>query len=328
MSHNLNINEATGQASLYLLKQPAWHGLGQVVEEALPSEEIIKIAHLDYTVEKVPNMVQLSTGLVHSGSYSTIRSDNEAVLGNLMLGDYKVVQNSELFEFIDSLGLAKEDIVYHTAGALGKGGVIFISLKLPSYIKIQGGKDIIEQYLMILNSHNATMPFSAQFTDVRPVCNNTVNAALRACTNRVVLRHTSGIQDRMKQGREILNLQLEYNVKLEEAFNHLSKMMLKEEQIKQTINNLFCTKEELALMLTGGQLSTRKQNTMDTIFQALEVAPGQDKFRGTGYWLYNGVTSYFQNVKEYKSADRKMAGVMLGGEEQIIAQRCLNMLLV
>ena len=54
MAHNLAFDEKSGEAALYLLKEKAWHGLGQVVKEAKTSKEVIKLAHLDWEVKKTP----------------------------------------------------------------------------------------------------------------------------------------------------------------------------------------------------------------------------------------------------------------------------------
>ena len=52
MAHNLNFNEQTGKHSFFSVKEKAWHGLGQIVEEYPTSAEALKFAGLDYTVAK------------------------------------------------------------------------------------------------------------------------------------------------------------------------------------------------------------------------------------------------------------------------------------
>ena len=55
MSHDINVNEETGKASVFVVKDPAWHGLGQVVENALNAEQAIEAAGLDWDVVKIPH---------------------------------------------------------------------------------------------------------------------------------------------------------------------------------------------------------------------------------------------------------------------------------
>jgi hypothetical protein len=52
MAHNLNFNEQTGKHSFFSVKEKAWHGLGQIVQDYPKSAEAIKFAGLDYKVEK------------------------------------------------------------------------------------------------------------------------------------------------------------------------------------------------------------------------------------------------------------------------------------
>ena len=52
MAHNINFNEQTGQHSFFSVKEKAWHGLGQVVQDYPTSAEAIKFAGLDYEVVK------------------------------------------------------------------------------------------------------------------------------------------------------------------------------------------------------------------------------------------------------------------------------------
>ena len=94
MAHNLNFNEQTGKHSFFSVKQKAWHGLGQIVEQYPTSAEALKFAGLDYTVEKrklftYDNENQngnADTNIIIpeievSNFYATVRTDSETVLG-------------------------------------------------------------------------------------------------------------------------------------------------------------------------------------------------------------------------------------------------------
>jgi len=58
----------------------------------------------------------------------------------------EVVQNRDAFSFFDAIVGGGDGILYETAGALGNGERVFITAKLPDYIRV-GVKDWIEQYL-------------------------------------------------------------------------------------------------------------------------------------------------------------------------------------
>ena len=122
--------------------------------------------------------------------------------------DYEVVQNVDAFEFFDAIVGGGDGILYETAGALGKGERIFITAKLPGYIRVGKG-DFIEQYLMLTTSHDGFGSITAAFTPVRVVCRNTLNAAMRNHSNAIKIRHTASANDRLKQAHTLMGIQFQ-----------------------------------------------------------------------------------------------------------------------
>lgn len=110
------------------------------------------------------------------------RTDTEQVLGDKVGIDYQVVQNTEVFSFFNGIVGNATDIKYETAGCLYDGQIVFVTAKLPEFIRV-GRDDLIEQYLMLTSSHDGTGSITITFTPVRVVCCNTLNAALKNNTN-------------------------------------------------------------------------------------------------------------------------------------------------
>ena len=81
----------------------------------------------------------------------TYAPDNNAVLG-VVGKDYHIVQNREAFNFFDAIVGGGEGILYETAGALGNGERIFITAKLPDYIRVGNGDDVTEKYIFLTTS--------------------------------------------------------------------------------------------------------------------------------------------------------------------------------
>ena len=155
MAHNLNFNEQTGQYSFFSVKETAWHGLGQIVQEYPNSRDALRFAGLDYEVGKLPNKHVFPDGkeIISDTSFFTYRKDTDEILGSSVGKEYKVVQNADAFSFFDAIVGGEEGILYETAGALGKGERIFITAKLPGYIKV-GSDDLIEKYIFLTTSHD------------------------------------------------------------------------------------------------------------------------------------------------------------------------------
>ena len=228
MAHNLNFNERTGRYSFFSVQEKAWHGLGQIVTDYPTSAEAIKHAGLDYEVTKSPlytkasNIINPTENLEIGNNevnvpnyFATIRTDNNTVLG-VVGKDYHIVQNREAFSFFDSIVGGTDGILYETAGALGNGERIFITAKLPDYIRVGNGDDVTEKYIFLTTSHDGSGSITAAFTPVRIVCQNTLNASLRNMSNVVRIRHTSGAKQRLENAHKVMGLANEFSNQLED----------------------------------------------------------------------------------------------------------------
>jgi len=332
MGHNLNYNEQTGNHSFFSVKEKAWHGLGQIVDQYPTSAEAIVYAGLNYSVEKRPlytnslenELSEIDTGIAASkipvpNFFATVRNDNNAVLG-VVGKDYEVVQNVNAFEFFDAIVGGGDGILYETAGALGKGERIFITAKLPGYIRV-GHQDMIEQYLMLTTSHDGFGSITAAFTPVRVVCQNTLNAAMRNHSNSIKIRHTASANDRLKQAHTLMGISGNMAEELEGIFNHWSQVKITDKQVKKLIQVAMAPNKETITNLELGlldKLSTNYTNIVDSVYEYALGSPTQqmDTTAGTVFGAYNAITGYFQNVRSYKDGEAKFKSIMDGTAKQ------------
>ena len=332
MAHNLNYNEENGKYSFFSVKEKAWHGLGQIVEQYPDSAEAIQFAGLDYEVEKRPlftnslnnDLAGIDTGISVAkidvpAYFATVRNDNNTVLG-VVGKDYEVVQNVDAFTFFDAIVGGDSGILYETAGALGKGERIFITAKLPGYIRV-GNSDLIEQYLFLTTSHDGFGSITAAFTPIRIVCNNTLNAALRNHTNCIKIRHTANANDRLKQAHTLMGITGTIGAALEGVFNHWSKVRITDKEVKQLIQVAMSPNKEVLKNLAEGKiddLSTAFKNMVESVYEYSLSSPTQlmETTAGTVFGAYNAVTGYFQNVRKYKDDEAKFKSIMDGTGKQ------------
>ena len=329
MAHHLNYNEQNQQYSFFSVKEKAWHGLGQIVEQYPTSAEAIRYAGLDYTVEKRPLFTNILENDLDNGVsfpktsvpnfYATVRNDNNAVLG-VVGKDYEVVQNSNAFEFFDAIVGSGDGIQYETAGALGNGERIFITAKLPGYIKI-GRQDLIEQYLFLTTSHDGFGSITAAFTPVRIVCNNTLNAAMRNHSSSIKIRHTASANDRLKQAHTLMGISGTMAEELENVFNHWSQVSITDKQVRKLIQVAMAPNREVITNLELGlmdKLSTTYTNIVDSVYEyALgNVTQQMETTAGTVFGAYNAITGYFQNVRRFGNEEAKFKSIMDGTAKQ------------
>lgn len=336
MAHNIHYNEEKGTHSFFSVKEKAWHGLGTIVQDYPNSKEALEFAGLDFQVEKRPVFTMVGKDSLEQESdipsipvldyFATVRTDNDAVLG-LVGRDYKVVQNTDAFSFFDAI-VGGDGIMYETAGALGKGERIFITAKLPSYIQV-GKDDLLEKYLFLTTSHDGSGSITAAFTPIRIVCNNTLNAALRNCTNSIKIRHTGSAVDKLKEAHKVMGIANKLSEELEGIFNQWSRVRITDKEVKLLVQQAMApNKEVLANIIQGKEdnLSTLFSNICDDVLEYSESNPSQQlpTTKGTVFGAYNAVTGYFQNVRNYKDDEAKLKSVMFG-TAQLRTQQAFNL---
>lgn len=339
--HNLNIKK-DGEASFFTVKEKAWHGLGKVLDECPTSEEAIRHAGLDYDVVKVPNVIEWPIGsgkyVKTPGSFSSIREDTGDVLGDKLGSRYTIIQNRDAFAFFDSI-VGDGEAIYETAGALGLGQIIFITAKLPSYISV-GNKDDIEKYLLLTMSHDGSGAVQAMFTPTRVVCNNTLNQAIRGVQHKVRIMHTTNAVDNLKKAHEVLGITNMLSDELGKIYNRMATVRISDKNLKKYIETVFLSPKELRELAVGdAEMSSRRRNQLDDVFEYALTGPGQNLItaKGTVFGAYNAITGYFSNVfydsdevkdrsKEQIEADfeRKMKNNLVAGYGQVTMQKAMD----
>jgi hypothetical protein len=104
----------TARDSLMVVRTPAWHRLGVVLDHAPQTlEEALKAAGLTWSVSK--HALHREDGRPVRGFHATVREDTDDVLG-VVSDDYVVVQNRDCFAFLANL--LGSELVFETAGSL------------------------------------------------------------------------------------------------------------------------------------------------------------------------------------------------------------------
>jgi len=340
MAHQINFNQKTGKNSFMSVKDKAWHGLGQIIDRYPTSSEAIQHAGLDYIVEKRPLFTYDTASHLGEGSddimipeievpnfFATVRADTEQVLG-VVGNDYEVVQNRDAFSFFDAIVGGGDGILYETAGALGNGERVFITAKLPDYIRV-GTKDWIEQYLFLTTSHDGLGSITAAFTPIRIVCNNTLNAAMNNHSGAIKIRHTASASERLKQAHTLMGISKSLGGEFEGLFNQWAKVRITDAEVKKLIQIAMAPNKEVLENLAEGKLdllSTHYTNIVDNVYEyALGSQTQQmETTAGTVFGAYNSVTGYFQNVRGFKSNEAKFKSIMDGTAKQR-AQTAFNL---
>lgn len=300
------------------VKEKVWKVIGKDIDQNATSAEAILQAGLDFEVAKHPNLHALPSGnnIISDNSFFTYRTDTEAILGDKIGRDYEVVQNIDAFSFFDNIVGGRGGIQYETAGALGYGETIFITAKLPEQIRV-GRDDLIDQYLFLTSTHDCLGSITIAFTPVRIWCANTLNAALKNCSNQIKIRHTASAAEKLKGAHKMLGISDQLSTELEAIFNRWSRVRISDPEVKRLIQlAMVPNKETYEKLKTGkeSELSSHYNNMVSSVFDYAMTADSQQEAttKGTLFGAYNSVTGYFQNVRNFRDEESKFKSIIDG----------------
>jgi phage/plasmid-like protein (TIGR03299 family) len=279
-----------------------WHGLGAIVEEAPTSEDAIRLAKLDWRVEKVPLYAQ---GNLVEDFFATMRSGSQEVLG-VVGSHYRVIQNADEFAFVDEImGQPDFPCVYETAGSLFGNRRVFLLVKLPERKLLDDG---YVDYLAVVNSLDGSMALSVFFTSVRIVCNNTCQLALRSTPRSVRIRHTASADMRKAEAFGALASSSEYFKAMEDFAEEAAGKRI---DAAALLLKLFPASDGM----TSRQIDSLNE-VRSNVLHIFKAKDDLQNFRNTGWGFYNAVADYVSNVpprrKTVSFAEKKMNGFMEG----------------
>lgn len=288
-----------------------WHGMGKVVEGLLTSKEAIEAAHLNWTVAPYPITVagkQLST----DDYQGIVRTDTMETLG-VMKGRYEIIQNSECFDFADSLA-AEGAIKYETAGALRGGKQVWMLAKFDGDMVINN--DAHKQYLLLVTSHDGSKCLELLWTAVRVVCQNTLNLALRdnrgRGRNSVKIRHATNWEDKKNEARRILGLTQDYFADMRTALEGLNQQPMSPDDMDCFSKLLFPSKGEDK----GEEVATRTSN-MRWGVQRLFNRPSAGTSGLTRWDAFNATTDFADHFSTIRGQNTRMESALMGSGAEL-----------
>ena len=209
---------------------------------------------------------------------------------------FSPLQNRGAFDFMDGLVGAGE-AVYHTAGSVKGGSRIWLLAKLPDDLKISD-TEVIEKYLLLVNSHDGSLAVTIKPTAVRVVCSNTMQMALGQQTDRIFRTiHTGDVMGRVNQAREALGLQEAYFAMLMRGIEAMANERFQVDQTEEFLVQLFGQEEN------PQDIHARTRNQMDRVASLFYTGIGVE---GRTNWdMMNAVTLWVDHEKGGKTLEVK-----------------------
>lgn len=356
MAHNIQILENGDACFVENLNngevRPAWHGLGKRLEVPMTIGEAMELSHSNFTVAKqpviglTPELVEMvNNGEMIDGSIlrkylidnytCNMRLDNEQICA-ITSDKYGIVQNIDAFHFINNIcGKGETEPTIDTMGVLNDG-TTFASIRMKNLYDL-GKDDEVDMYLIVRNSFNNKEAFTVFTAFQRVVCQNTLNAAFTGANSKITFKHTKNVNSRLDA--EIAAHTLGFFEKYKDAFalnmENLKKIKLTDKQCETILakalmsNDVFNIYEKSGLNLTSDDLSTTTKNKMERALNYLHTGIGQKECqdKGTGLWLYNGITTFSNNHTQYKTDEKKFNSIFGGtadNHQQVVFDEILK----
>lgn len=288
----------------FVVRQPAWHGLALVLDDYPGRDEAIKLAGHNFTVLERPVWdVDTASNVANEipGWKGLFRSDTNALL-SVARSTYEVVQNSVLWDLVDSL-VAQPNMKYETAGVLKDGTVVWVLARLDEPLHVPGDNSPVYQFVRASTTHDGSGALKAISTSVRTVCWNTFSAG-DAESERSGLtftfRHSKNVKDRIEDAKAILGLTREnlssFSTLALELANHSVNSTAVHEFVRAFI-------PEPPAALESSRVRSNIDNARDAIYKILEGPTVPDNHKHTSYGLFCAGIEYLDHVRAFRSPE-------------------------
>lgn len=271
-----------------ITRMATWNKVGTDISEATSVKEALQISGLDYEVVKVP--IYLSNGHRIENQFATKKKGTDDILG-IVGKDYTVVQNEEAFSFVD--GIISEGLAFEKAGETSYMNYIIASLP-DQYIL----DDKFKPYIVFQNSHAGATTLKAAICPLRIICQNQFTMAFRNTENKISLRHSSSIHEKMNEAQEILKFTASYMDKFNEEATKMAINKISQDSVNKIIDQYFIVDDEA---------STRKANSIEekkSIFLNAYNSEDNQNFKGTQWGLVNAFTDYITHIEPARKTEK------------------------
>jgi len=318
MSHEIEARDVFGEVRVH--GQRAWHGLGVEIPDGLTVWPAFEQIGLGWETELLPVVAMYSDpdGKKRQFKIPThnahVKADDKYLLGMVGAG-YRPISNREMAEFADALVEVDKSVVVETAGSLRNGRCIFTLVKLPQNIEVTD-EDVLNQYVLIRNSHDGSTSFQVYPTSVRVVCANTLRWSERDAGRGISFQHTGDVKTKIEHARLALGLITDETKKFEAQVRILAAKHLKKNEVAEYFRSVYDrtfgvvpehaesddprdTKRFERQLERRDALLARWQTNFENKEQSL------DGIRGTAWAAYNAISQWqdhergrFKSVQE------------------------------
>lgn len=290
----------------FFVRQPAWHGLGEVVPRPPQNaEDACFVAGLNWEVKKTPMFYSWRNTEMRSPYYAIVRQSDGKVLGRCQ-DKYEPFQNIQAFRWCEPL-LDTELWAFETGGALYGGRTCWVLLKQDETMIVPN--DVLRQYLLFMWDHTGKRASVVRPVSIRVVCANTLAIALdeEGITERIW--HDSKQWTRLEVIQEYYKQSSLEFARQQTIFQKMANTKWGEWDREQFVNSL-CRE------LGGEEDSPVAQKRRDVLGEMVVEgrASGTQELgiKDTVYGALMGATEYFEHYHGGNSVKDRGANILMG----------------
>jgi phage/plasmid-like protein (TIGR03299 family) len=308
--HELEMIDGKAQMVFQGDRNAVWHRLGTEIPADLTPQQVMEVAGLDWSVNKMPLTVDYTSPVlgemkIDTGHSALVRDKDMSVL-DVVPSSWNPVQNADAFAFFDEF-IARGEMTMDTAGSIRDGRKVWALAKIKEGFTLFGG-DEIQGYLLFSNPHYFGRSVDIKVTTVRTVCNNTLNLSLSEKTKDWV-RHSHRTQFDASRVKELLGVVSNKMNVLKDQAEYLGSKRYTNETAIEYFQRIFP-------VLTSKRVSRKEMSTQaDRAMEIVEQQPGAEFRPGSQWNLFNAVT-YITSNEYGRNDESRLDSVWYGANEQ------------
>ena len=297
-----------------------WHGLGQEVQEDASEAVWIDASGLGWRIESAALMYQAEgSHFLRTADEKMMlyRSDTHAALG-VVSSRFQPVNPADQFHFFREFCKASGARL-STAGSLFGGKEIFASAQIGSPIRIVG-TDYIRPFVMFHTANDGSAATTIRNVNERPVCNNTVRAAMDEKNLGLIKVSHRSVFDAAAESQRMAAW-VKSQAELAESFRRLAQTPVTLTRAQEFTFDLLNGKraadkrQDDDAAREKGQRDIRNSTGYKSILELFDgrgrgsTLPG---VRGTAWGMFNAVTEYVDHYARGKTDSHRWASAQFG----------------
>lgn len=280
----------------FLDKEKLHTGFGNDISGVKTLDEALEVGGLNWTAEprKLLYVGEDGTSIPIPNMVANVRVQDGRPLG-IVSDKYRICQNYEAFDFIDNL-LMNNSIEPLRAGSFMGGRRVWLHAKINDSYEILG--DVVDQYILFVNSHDGSTGIKILFTPIRLACSNAINFAISKAVRSWSAIHTGSIYDKLENAKQTLLRADSYMQLLNTEAKVLEGIKLSDSQVEHIVTELFPTTE-------SEKNQSRTEEIRNSVIQIFNNKDDLQNMNKSGYRLLNAVSDYvthstpFRQTKNY-----------------------------